>query len=81
MIILQLSVPEILGFLMVLALLLLAAVIASYCLGAGSVNVELEVLRKTSGVNLSVGRYHPPYKYQPHQRCSSPPPPPPPKRP
>lgn len=81
MIILQLTTPELLAVLFALAVLIFAGVIASYCLGARSVNIDLEVLRRTSGVNLSVGRYHPPYKYQPHQRCSSPPPQPPPRRP
>lgn len=50
MIILQLTTTEFLGLAFALALLMLCAVIAAYCLGSGSVNVELEIMRKRSSV-------------------------------
>lgn len=67
MIILQFTAPEFLGLALALALLMLCAVIAAYCLGSGSVNVELEIMRKRSSVESCGFR--------------APPPPPPPRRP
>ena len=65
MIILQFTIPEFLGLAFALALVMLCAVIASYCLGSGSVTVELEVMRKRSSL----------------ESCGFRAPPPPPKRP
>lgn len=59
MIILQFTIPEFLGLAFALALVMLCAVIASYCLGSGSVNVELEVQRRVSSPNIKLMGYQP----------------------
>lgn len=59
MIILQFTAPEFLGLAFALALVMLCAVIISYCLGAGSVNVELEVMRRVSSPNIKLVGYQP----------------------
>ncbi|EGI72865.1 hypothetical protein PH505_bb00130 [Pseudoalteromonas distincta] len=59
MIILQLTTTEFLGLAFALALVMLCAVIASYCLGSGSVNVELEVMRRVSSPNIKLVGYQP----------------------
>lgn len=59
MIILQFTIPEFLGLAFALALVMLCAVIVSYCLGSGSVNVELEVMRRVSSPNIKLVGYQP----------------------
>lgn len=59
MIILQFTAPEFLGLAFALALVMLCAVIISYCLGADSVNVELEVMRRVSSPNIKLVGYQP----------------------
>tara|TARA_B110000211_G_scaffold212293_1_gene251851 strand:+ start:5390 stop:5629 length:240 start_codon:yes stop_codon:yes gene_type:complete len=59
MIILQFTAPEFLGLAFALALVMLCAVIISYCLGADSVNVELEVMRRVSSPNIKLAGYQP----------------------
>ena len=59
MIILQLTTPELLAALFALAVLIFAAVIASYCLGAGSVNIDLEVKRRVKSPNIVFTGYQP----------------------
>ena len=59
MIILQFTAPEFLGLAFALALLMFCAVVAAYCLGSGSVNVELEVQRRVSSPNIKLVGYQP----------------------
>ena len=67
MIILQLTTTEFLGALTLISVLMFAAVLLAYAMGAGSVNVDLEVKRKRSAVESS--------------GFGAPPPSPPPRRP
>ncbi|MBB1307273.1 hypothetical protein [Pseudoalteromonas sp. SR43-5] len=50
MIILQLTTTEFLGALTLISVLMFAAVLLAYAMGAGSVNVDLEVKRKRNTV-------------------------------
>lgn len=59
MIILQFTAPEFLGLAFALALLMFCAVVAAYCLGSGSVNVDLEVQRRVSSPNIKLVGYQP----------------------
>ena len=79
MIILQFTIPEFLGLAFALALVMLCAVIASYCLGSGSVNVELEVMRRVSSPNIKLVGYQP--YVRENVRVQTPPPPQPPRKP
>ena len=59
MIILQFTAPEFLGLAFALALVMFCAVIAAYCLGSGSVNVELEIKRRVNSSNIKLMGYQP----------------------
>ena len=59
MIILQFSVAGFLGLALFIALIGLTAVVLAYFMGAGSVNVELEVKRRIKTPNIQLIGYQP----------------------
>lgn len=79
MIILQLTTPEFLGALTLISVLMFAAVLLAYAMGAGSVNVDLEVKRRVSSPNIKLVGYQP--YVRENVRVQTPPPPPPPRKP
>lgn len=59
MIILQLTTTEFLGALTFIAVLMFAAVLLAYAMGAGSVNVDLEIKRRVKSPNVEITGYQP----------------------
>ena len=59
MIILQLTTTEFLGALTLIAVLMFAAVLLAYAMGAGSINVDLEIKRRVKSPNVEITGYQP----------------------
>lgn len=59
MIILQLTTTEFLGALTLISVLMFAAVLLAYAMGAGSINVDLEVKRRVKSPNVEITGYQP----------------------